>query len=195
MLKKIEIEQKTEKNWRVKNQKKAKSKIKSFGLIMLFVFLTVQAYSQKCWYDYHEIDPITGNEVKGITFSNAYFFPSWQLGLNKHGNQYFVSMYISLSGNTREIITPENTIIFKLENGEIVTIHANENYVPTSEVTIYGFSSWLTARYYISEDDLQRIASSRLTYVRVSIGPKIYDGSFSKRKGKQFQSNAKCIML
>jgi len=186
---------KGKKNWKVKKTKLTKNRIINFCLVFFFCFFSIQAYSQKCWYDYHEIDPITGNEVKGITLSNTYFFPSWQLGLNKHGDQYFVSMYISLSGNTRETITPENTIIFKLENGEIVKIHANENYLPTAEVTKYGFSSWLTARYYISEDDLQKIASSRLTYVRVSIGPKIYDGSFSKRKGKKFQNIAKCIML
>jgi hypothetical protein len=162
---------------------------------MLFIFFTVQAYSQKCLYDYNEIDPITGNEVKGITFSNAYFFPSWQLGLNKHGDQYFVSMYISLSGNIRDVITPENTIVFKLENDKIITIHANEDYLPTSQATQYGIYSWFNARYYISEDDMQKIASSRLVYVRASVGTKIYDGSFSKKKGKQFQSIAKCIML
>jgi len=175
---------------------KNKSRIKNFALIMLFAFLTVQIYSQKCLYDYQKIDPITGNEVKGIIFNiDGYFFPSWQLGLNKHGNQYFVSMYISLSGNIRDVITPENTITFKLENDKIITIHANEDYLSTSQATQYGIVSWFNARYYISEDDIQKIASSRLIYVRVSIGTKIYDGSFSKRKGKQFQRNAKCIIL
>jgi hypothetical protein len=172
------------------------NRIKVFGLVLLFIFLAVQAYSQKCWYDYHEVDPITGNKVKGNNFNIGGFLDSgWQLGLNKHGNQYFIGMYIRLSGNIREVITPENTIIFKLENGEIITIHANEDYVPTSQATQYGIYSWFNARYYIPEDDMRKIASSRLTYIRASIGTKIYDASFSKRKEKLFQSNARCILL
>ena len=170
-------------------------RMKVFGLVMLFIFSAVQAQSQECWYDYHEKDQITGNIVKGNTFNIGSFLDrSWQLGLNKHGDQYFVGMYIRLSGNSRDVITPENTIIFKLENGEIITIHANEDYVPTSQTTHYEIVSWFNARYYISEDNMLKIASSRLIYIRVSVGTKIYDKSFSKKKGKLFQRSAKCIL-
>ena len=189
---------KAKKNRKLKNLEKTtnRNRVKGFGLVIFFICLTVQSYSQKCWYDYLEVDPISGNNVKGITFSiGGFLFSDWDLGLNKHGNQYFVGMYIGLSGNIRDVITPENTITFKLENGEIITIYANEDYVPTSQVTQYGIISWFNARYYISEGDLQRMASSRLIYVRASIGTKIYDAEFSRKKGKRFQSNAKCILL
>jgi hypothetical protein len=166
------------------------------GLLLLIIFLAVQSYSQKCWYDYHMKDPITDNEIKGITFNVGGFLDSrWQLELHKHGNQYFIGMYIKLNGNIREVITPENTIVFKLENGEIITIHANEDYVPTSQATQYGIVSWFNARYVIPEDDMQKIAASQLTYIRASVGTQVYGGSISKKKGKLFQSNAKCILL
>jgi hypothetical protein len=170
--------------------------IKVFGFSLLFFFIVEQTYCQKCYYDYVEKDQITGEIIKGNTFGIGCFIGcGWIIGLNKHGNRYFVDMHIKISGNVRDVITPKNSIIFKLENGEIITVYANEDYVPTSQATQYGIYSWFNSRYYISEENLQKIASSRLTYIRASVGTDIYDDSFSKRKGKLFQKNAKCILL
>jgi hypothetical protein len=169
--------------------------IKVFGFSLLFFFIAEQTYGQKCYYDYVEKDQITGEIIKGNTFGIGCFIGyGWIIGLNKHGNRYFVDMHIQISGNVRDVITPKNSIIFKLENGKIITIHANEEYVPTSQVNRYGMYSWFNARYYISEEEIQKLASSRLKYIRASVGTDTYDESFSKRKGKKFQKNANCIL-
>jgi len=183
----------------LKNRKM--TRIKVLGFLLLFFLITEQTYSQKCYYDYIEKDQITGEMIKGNTIGFGCFIGcGWIIGLNKHGNRYFVDMHIKLSGSVRDVITPKNSIIFKLENGEIITIYANEEYVPSSSLTPnWGWGqdivSWFNARYYISEEDIQKIASSRLTYIRASVGTDTYDESLSKRKGKVFQKNAKCILL
>jgi hypothetical protein len=167
------------------------NKIKIFGLVLLFSFIAVSAYSQKCKYDYQRKDPLTGEETKGNTFGVNLW---WKLGLNKNGDNYFVGMFIRLSGNVRDVITPENTIIFKLENGEIITIYASEEFVPTAQATQNGVISVFNARFNISENDLQKIASSPLTYIKMSVGPRVYEETFASKKGKTFQEKARCIL-
>ncbi len=116
------------------------------------------------------------------------------MGLNKNGNQYFLGMLIQLNGNVRDIITPENTIIFKLENGEIISVNASQDYVPTAQATEYGIVSIYSVRYNISKEDLKKIASSPISYIRISIGLQTYDENIVSKKGKSFQDQANCIL-
>ena len=168
-----------------------KNVIKIFGLAMLFMFIAPQVYSQKCKFDYEKKDPLTGEATKGNTFKAH---PNWRLELNKVGDKYHVGMFMRVSGNTREIITPESTIIFKLENGEIITVNADNEYVPIAEVYESGVISQMRAKFTISEEDLQKIAESPLAYVKMTIGARTYDSEFKTKKGAEFQNNAKCIL-
>lgn len=168
-----------------------RNSIKILGVISIFIIISTQAYSQKCKYDYQKKDEITGEETKGSTFDVK---RGWKLGLNKNGNQYFIGMLIQFDGNLRDIITPENTIIFKLENSEIITLNANQNYVPTAQATQFGIVSMYNVRYNISKDDLKKIASSSLTYIRIGIGLQTYDESIASKKGKSFLDQANCIL-
>jgi hypothetical protein len=174
--------------------------MRKFRFIILLLVLQSPAFqlpAQNCYYDFKEVDPITGELEKGNTFNVGDFIErNWQLRLNKKGNRYFVGMYIRISGYVRDIITPKNQIIFKLASGEIVTIHANNEYVPISQTDLYGgIYSYFSAWYSISEEDFRKLTSSRLTYLRVTVGTRTYDESFSKRKGKLFQRKADCIFL
>lgn len=168
-----------------------KNIIRLLSVAVVVITITTNAYSQKCKYDYQKKDEITGEETKGSTFDVK---RGWKFGLNKNGNQYSVGMLINLNGNVRDIITPENTIIFKLENGEIITVQANQDYVPTAQATEYGIVSIYNARYAISKDDLQKMASSPLIYIRISIGIQTYDENLVAKKGKSFQEQASCIL-
>lgn len=168
-----------------------KNRIKILATTVLFILISAQTYSQKCKYDYQKKDEITGDETKGSTFDVK---RGWKLGLNKNGNQYFIGILIQFDGNLRDIITPENTIIFKLENSEIITLNANQNYVPTAQATQFGIVSMYNARYNITKDELKKIASSSLTYIRIGIGLQTYDESIASKKGKSFLDQVNCIL-
>jgi len=167
------------------------NRIKILGLVMLFMFIATQAFSQKCKFDIDKKDPLSGEQTKGISFK---INTNWSLGFNKVNNQYFVGMSIVFNGNTREILTPENTIIFKLANGEIITIYAKDNYTPTAQVMGYNIVSRYIALYDISEEDLQKIAASPLVYAKVGVGSVAHQSEFNSKKGTEFQNKAKCIL-
>ncbi len=118
----------------------------------------------------------------------------WALVIGKHGDTYSISMVMNRAGNFREIITTENTIILKLANDELITINANEEYLPAAQATQYGIVTQWSAVYNISEEDLQKMANSPLTYVRMEIDTRVFAKEIDAKKGKDFQNKSKCIL-
>jgi len=166
--------------------------IRSLVILFLLVCSTLQLSAQKCKFDYDKKDPLTGEVTKGNTFKVKIF---WHLGFNKIGNKYFVSMLVYGAGNIREIITPANTLIFKLANGEIITLNANDNFYPIAQATQGGIVTTYSAKYDISEENLQKITASPLVYAKVEVGSlPPTDAEFNVKKGTEFQNKAKCIL-
>lgn len=165
---------------------------KILGLGMLLLFLaSMQLSAQKCKFAYDKKDPITGEQSKGVQFTIQ---RTWALAICRLGDTYFISMAMTGAGNNREIITTENTIILKLANGELITINAKEEYVPAAQATQYGVVTQWRAEYNISEEDLQKMANSPLTYVRMQIGARTFDQEIDTKKGQDFQNKSKCIL-
>jgi hypothetical protein len=100
-----------------------------------------------------------------------------------------------LNGNFRDILSPENTIVFKLANGEIITVYSNDNYLPIAQATQGGVFTNYNAKFNISEEDLKKIAASPLVFVKMTIGATHkYDFEFKTKQGEEFQNKAKCIL-
>ena len=160
--------------------------------VLLLVVSTGQLAAQKCKFDYEKKDQITGEQTKGNTFSIKMW---WKLGFNKAGDKYFLGMVAVINGNVRDIISPENTIIFKLANGEIITLYANDNHLPTAQATQYGVQTTYNAKYNISKEDLEKLAASPLVYIRMGIGEtRRYESEFKTKEGTDFQNKARCIL-
>ena len=173
-------------------------------VILFFVVCTSQLAAQKCKFDYNKKDHITDEQSKGITFvisAGSMFYTierpmQWKLELHRVGNKYSVSMFATFGGNVRNIVTPENTIIFKLTSGELITIHANDNYPPDAHINpnSNNIVSIYNTKYDISVEDLRKIAASPLIYLKMEIGGNSYDYEFNAKKGEDFQNKATCIL-
>ena len=166
--------------------------VKIIGLSAVLAVVGLTAQAQKCKFDYEKKDPLSGEVSKGTAFKINMW---WKLGLNKAGDKYLITMGIVVGGDVRDVITPENTIIFKLANGEIITLNAKEKALPVAQIMQDKVVSSYTAVYEISEEDLRKIAASPLVYVRMGIGAnRSFDSEFKEKKGAEFQSKAKCLL-
>ncbi len=170
-----------------------KKNVRILSVVSILIFaISLNLSAQKCKFDYEKKDPLTGAQTKGISFNVKLW---WQLGINKIDDTYNVGAAIRISGNVRDIITPENTLIFKLVSGEIVTIHANSESLPIAQATNQGVITVYTVTYNISVEDLERLASSPLAYLRIGIGSeRVYDEEFKEKRGVEFQNRAKCML-
>jgi hypothetical protein len=162
------------------------------GLGILFLFVTTLSLSaQKCKYDYNRADPITGEASKGNTFA---LHTAWKMGFNKTGDTYFTGMLLRCSGNLREIIQKGDPISFKLSNGEVITITAQDEFLPAAQATQYGIVTVYTGKYSIDAATLQKMAENPPTYVRMNIESKVYEKEIAAKAGKKISEAARCIL-
>ena len=166
-------------------------KVVSLALVLIFV-ISSNLSAQKCKFDYEKKDPLTGEYTRGNTFGVTLW---WFLGINQVDASYYIGVLIRISGNLRDIITPENTLIFKLANGEIITLNANNEYLPAANANQYGVLTAYNAQYNISTEDLAKFAASPLVYVKMEIGAiRKFAQELKEKKGLDFQNKAKCIL-
>jgi hypothetical protein len=166
------------------------SKILTLGFIFLFI-CTLQLSAQKCKFNYNRTDPITGESAKGNTFS---IHIAWKMGFNKLGDTYHLGMYIRLSGNIREFIRKGDPLVFKLSNGEVVTLNSLDEFLPAAQATESGIVTVYQGKYDIDVATLQKIAANPPTYVRMNIESKVYEKEISSKDGKKITQAATCIL-
>jgi hypothetical protein len=186
-----------------KNLKKMKHITKILGFGILFLILTsFQLSAQKCKYDYNKTDPITGEiskriskllEQKTIVGTVGNICRS-EIGFNKLGDSYFISMKIDYSGSVREYIQKDDPFIFKLSNGETVTLKAADDYRSVVSTIQAGTFSRFIAKYYIDEVSLQKIAEFAPTFFRLSIENRTYDREIPTGEQKKISQAAACIL-
>jgi len=170
------------------------TKILSLGILFLFAF-SLQLSAQKCKYDYNKKDPITGEETKGSTFNVSTFMgiSNWKMSVNKMGNTYYIGNILNVSGNVREIIKKGETVAFKLSNGEVVTLYAQDDFLPVQQATQNGVYTQFTSKYGIDAETLQKIAENMPTFIRLNAESKVYEKEIPAKLGKQISQAAKCI--
>ena len=180
---------------KIKKMKKI-TKILCLGILFLFAF-SWQLSAQKCKYDYDRADPITGEASKGNTCTIQTYgmgFPIWQVGFNKMGDSYFIGNMYRLVGNVREVIQKGDQMFIKLSNGELITLVAQDDFLPIAKATQSGVYTEYLSKYAIDAATLQKIADNQPTFIRMNIESKTYEKEISSGDGKKMAQAAKCIL-
>lgn len=178
-----------------------KNVIKIISLAMLFTLIAPQAYSQKCKFDYQKKDQITGEETKGnsvnIYSKSMSLVPktSSKISFNKIGETYYFEIIIDFHGVVRDIIQKGDAITFKLSNGEVITIYAQNEIIPSAQV-IAGerVMTRYKGKYDIDAATLQKIAENMPTFIRANVGSTIYEEEIAVGCGKKIIQAATCIL-
>ena len=170
------------------------TKVLTLGILFLFAF-SMQISAQKCKYDYEKKDPITGEATKGSvqTIQPGRFVPLWQIGIHKIGDAYFVSNLYRCLGVAQDILKKGDQIIFKLSNGEIVALIAQDECLPIAKTPGEILTEYLS-KYNIDAAILQKIANNPPTYVRLNIERKVYEKEIPAKDGKKVAQAAACIL-
>ena len=172
--------------------------MKKYIKIILLAIITLSysnIYAQKCKYAYDKKDPFTGEISKGVSSPIAGGW--WLLGMTKLGDNYNIEISLRVQGDMNTDIMKGDPIMFKLENDKVLTVYANEQYSPNSNVTVVvdkpSIYSVYQARYTISKDDLKLLADSAVTYIKMNISDGVYQREIKKKHAKKILRNAYCI--
>jgi len=180
-----------------------KNTIKILGLGMLFMCIAMQAYSQKCKFEYKKIDKFTGEYTQRIKVRNHNPFnvmAFWQFYFDKMGNNYEITLITTLTGQLP--IQQGDSIIIKTVSdvdgtSHFLTLYASQYSSPTrvavgnsNQAFEYGE---YTIKCAVTEEQLKLLASSTAEVIRIAINQNT-DKEISAAKAKEIKKAADCIM-
>ena len=171
-----------------------KNAIKIFGLVVLFIFIAPQVYSQKCKFEIDKKDQITGEIVKKTNFllMGKRQWGMVEVAFNKVANTFFIDTYIYVGGFSGDVISPTEEFIIKLANGKIITKNTNEKIKPIAFSN--GNGSRFELKLYFSDEELREMANSNPTFMRFSISGKTYDIEITSKDAKNIANSINCIL-
>ena len=176
------------------------------GIILLSVFLTLNLSEvkaqKKCKFDYEKTDEFTGKIIKGNTTPIDKVTPfsqsSWYLGINREGDEFYISIYIQLSGELNTYLEKGDSLMFKFDDGEIITVYANKRSSPETNAGVVGnrlvvVTSYRT-NYNITTEEMEKFTKSFVDYIRMNVYDKVIEKKLIEKYRKKLINNALCIM-
>ncbi len=167
----------------------------SLTALLLILLSTVLAAAQDCSNVKESTDEFKNEVVKKAQIGVGPVTWNWQLMLEQHGDKYTLGLRVMNSGDIRYIIKKDEIIQIKLEDGNVIELVANNDYLPVA--SIYGGAQvvtiWLPAGY-ISVETLKKLAASPITAIRLTIqGTEATVTKFKDKQTRRVMEAAGCI--
>lgn len=172
------------------------------GLLFIFLLGSNTSFGQKkCKFDYEETDAFSGKSKKGNTsvLVGGMGYETWLVGWNREGDNYYLGMLVTLKGEFNTAINPGDSIMFKLADGNLITVYAKEVSTPVVNITTATSTpiilSTYKCNYGVTKEQLELIAASITTHVRMNIADKPYQKELKEKKSVKLQNDVRCILL
>lgn len=177
--------------------------------IQIFVFIAIgglfldQSFGQKeCKFEYEENDPFTAKLSRGtlttifpISITTKEF---WHVGFDRLNDEFNIVNNIHLSGKLSSDINPGDSIMFATNDGSIITCYAIKTIGPITKIDHVMNNKIITSgyicKYPISKEQVEVLADSELTNIRMNIGDEVYQQKVKAKHARDFQNDARCIL-
>jgi hypothetical protein len=160
-------------------------------LCILLFFAAFDSYAQKCKFDFEEVDKITNQETKGIFIKES----GHTVALYQYHGENLLILTLTFNGQKRDIVSKGDTLLFKLEDGNLIELISSEEFVPVSQATQYGVYTAYSIKYVLDKEAIGLIKRSPGILIRAKIGAAWFDVDYSKKKWESIRKAAACIEL
>ncbi len=171
----------------------------AFTTYLITNITTVKA-QEKCKYDIDKKDAFSGKQIRSIKtpilFTVLPVF-NWQLFLNKIGDDYNIETAIVLPGTIPDFLEKGDSIMFKFDNGKIVTCYAKDRIAPRTTPKPSSDREFFTSyqvSYPISVDNMKSFTTSLVTNIQMNTGVRFYQREISEKNSKKILKSSVCIM-
>ena len=168
--------------------------------ILTLLFLSVnKIYAQEnCKYNVDKKDPFTEKPIHAIiTPIKVSIFPNfnWQLFLYKTGDDYHIETSLAFSGALNDFLEKGDSIMFKLEDGKIITCYARERMTPKPIGTPdRPLTAYQNVFYPITKDEFSLFTTSLVTFAQMNIGTRAIQEKVNDKNAKKILNAALCVM-
>lgn len=174
-------------------------------LLLIFICSFIPEPSQaqnKCKFDYEEDDPFTGKLSRGTSTT---IFPTsmstheyWEIGFDRLNDVYSIINNISIAGKSDSYLYQGDSLMFATKDGSIISCYSVEKISPVTQAEKVMNHDIITttylSKYSISNEQMEILASSPITNIRINIGEQVYQQEIRSRHAKDFMEDAKCIL-
>ena len=142
------------------------------------------------------LDAFTGKKTLGTT---AKLPQGALIGFNLSSDKYWVGLFVEFFGEKNDKISQGDSILFKLSNGEIITLYANDNYAPTSYVYGQGTAavnvkSSYKPNYTADAATLNKMAQFPATDLKFCMGANNLAIAIDEKYREKIMKAAACIV-
>lgn len=173
--------------------------------IILLTFLVILAISNngfcqkekkiKCKYDIDKVDEFSGEAVKEIFIS--YFIGPTVLGFRKTGSNFFIDFKVRWNGNKTEPVKKNAELLFKLNNGEVLTVLCSKIATPNNRIQSTSYSASVCSDYSIeyacTKDDLLKLVNAPPTALKLDLAGDPIQLTFNSKEQKKISEVVYCI--
>ncbi|MBN8651298.1 MAG: hypothetical protein J0L67_07715 [Cytophagales bacterium] len=176
------------------------------SLFIVLIVCSHVAMSQKCMFTRQGMDSFSGEKINSITHTNS----GWTWSSVKKGDKYFIEMTFLHAGELKISMTKKDSMLIKLENGEVLTLFPArevlpapatigndtdpDNIGPAIRRTVTSYSP----AFEVSKQVFETLSKSPLLAIRFSFTELPFDFDFTRRPLKRSTNNiirqATCIL-
>ena len=169
-------------------------KIPIITVLTLFL-ISNDFFSQRCYYDYNKIDPISNEKVQRI---DRYCNKHITISFYKKGNNYRIQGLLTMDGEQNFIQETGAKIDLKLTTGKILTLKTETKSTPTTQINKFknGVGTYYNMSYLISKGELNEIQTNGIIFVRIYVkdNTEYFDCSMNKLETRETKKSAGCII-
>jgi len=161
-------------------------------LLLLAVMCIMPAQAQKCKYDFDKKDPITGERIR----RNFHSINLWaKMALYRANDDIRFELNMVRGGEDNFSIPIGTKVFIKLEDESILELKSANKAVPVSFVTGNQVASSFAISYYITKEQIQKIATHGITFIKAMLIDEVsMNYEINKRKSKKIKKSASCMI-
>lgn len=161
-------------------------------LLLLSALYVTPVQAQKCKYDFDKKDPISGERIR----RNQHNINLWtKMALYRANDDIRFEFSFARNGEDNFSVPIGTKIFIKLEDETIIELKSANVALPVSFVTSNQVATSFAFSYYITKEQMQKIADHGITYIKAMLIDDVsVNYEISTRKSKKIKKSAFCIV-
>ena len=158
------------------------------------LFMPAKSIAQKCDLDIDKVDAFSNERTRSATNPVGEKRNRWKLILTRTNNKYTWSLYIVYGVVVDKTIKKGETVKLKLENGKILELVIDADYLPTAGVDGPKVYTAFLPKGELTEANIKDLSESPITNLQTNVlgySPQI---EITSKQGEAIQETAKCLL-
>ena len=102
---------------------------------------------------------------------------------------------LRINSISNEFLEQGDSLLLKLESGKVLTLYAKSRISPVQAISNNkAIGTIYISTYPIPNEDLKLMATEKTIYIRINVGPLVFDNEMIEKAIPKLQNAANCIL-